>query len=143
NLLMSPSGHLTLRRLALPNESLDIGILSIAAGACAIAIGLWSAGRNYSWLLSLHGAALAAFGLIAVSPLVKGPLSFRPVSLLFVAMASTMAAFAFLAARTIWARLAGAVSVAFAVSFIAVGFNWIRLGSPESFWIWMSSYFAF
>jgi hypothetical protein len=142
-LMLSPSGHLSLRRLAVPNEILDIGILSIAAGACAIAMGLWSAGRNYSWLLSLHGSALAAFGVIAVSPLVKGPLSFRPVSLLFVAMASSMAAFAFLAAQIIWARLAGAVSIGFALSFIAVGFNWVKLGSPESFWIWMSSYFAF
>jgi uncharacterized membrane protein HdeD (DUF308 family) len=72
----------------------DMGLLALAAGACSIAAGLWSGGRDYSWLLSLHGLALGAFGAIAVSPLVKGPLSFRPVSLLFTVMAASIGAFA-------------------------------------------------
>src|SRR5215469_8247867 len=72
----------------------DMGLLAVSAGACAIAASLWSAGKDHSWLLSLHGLALAAFGAIAISPLVNGPLSFRPVSLLFTVMAASIGAFA-------------------------------------------------
>ena len=51
----------------------DMGLLALSAGACAIAAALWSAGKDHSWLLSLHGLALAAFGAILFSP-PKGPL---------------------------------------------------------------------
>ena len=70
----------------------DMGLLALSAGACAIAAGLWSAGKDHSWLLSLHGLALAAFGAILFSPLIKGPLSFRPVSLLFTVMPASIGA---------------------------------------------------
>jgi uncharacterized membrane protein HdeD (DUF308 family) len=86
-LMLSPNRSLSLRSFAMPNAVWDMGMLALAAGACAIAAGLLSSGRDNSWLLSLHGLALVAFGLIAVSPLVRGSLSFRPVSLLFVLMA--------------------------------------------------------
>ena len=122
----------------------------IRVGACAIAAGLWSVGKGYSWLLSLHGLALSVFGAIAVSPLVKGPLSFRPISLLFVLMAVSVAAFALRTAQTLrsdppgkwFLSRSGAASIGFAFSFLAVGFGWLRL-EPSHFWIWMSSYFAF
>lgn len=52
------------------NAVRDMGLLALAAGACAIAAGLWSVGKYHSGLLSLHGLALGAFGLIVVSPLV-------------------------------------------------------------------------
>jgi uncharacterized membrane protein HdeD (DUF308 family) len=128
----------------------DMGLLALAAGAFAIAAGLWSAGKDHSWLLSLHGLALGAFGLIIVSPLVKGgSLSFRPVSLLFAAMTASIGAFALEAARTQrrgsrgrWFLVAaGAVSISFAFSFIGVGF-FFRL-EPQIFFIWMSSCFVF
>jgi len=152
NLLMrNPDGSLSLRRFGLPGEVWDMGLLALAAGACAIAVGLWNSGRCNSWLLSLHGLALGAFGLIAVSPLVRGPLSFRPISLLFVVMAVSIAAFAWGTAQTLrsgaperwFLRVAGAASIGFAFSFLAVGFGWIGLGPPHSFWIWMASYFGF
>ena len=38
----------------------------LAAGACAIAAGLWRSGSGNSWLISLHGLALGVFGLIGV-----------------------------------------------------------------------------
>jgi len=144
-------GALGWRRSATPDAVWDMGMLSLAAGACAAAAGLWNRGRSHSWLLSLHGLALAAYGLIGVSPLVRGPLSFRPVSLLFVLMALSIGAFASRTARTMpggaserwFPSVAGAVSIGFALVFIAVGFNWVRLGAPHSFWIWMSSHFAF
>jgi uncharacterized membrane protein HdeD (DUF308 family) len=149
-LMANPDGSLTLRRFALPNTVWDIGIVALAAGACAIAVGLWNSGRGNSWLLLLHGLALGAFGLIGVSPLVAGPLSFRPVSLLFVLMAASIGAFALRAAqslrsgaRDIWIlNVCGAASIGFAVSFVAVGFGLVRLGAPQSFWVWMSSYFG-
>ena len=129
----------------------DMGMLALAAGTCAIAAGLWSSGRDNSWLMTLHGLALGAFGLIGVSPLVRGPLSFRPVSLLFLVMALSIGAFALATAQrlrsgareTWFLRVAGAASIGFAFSFLAVGFGWVRLGSPPLFWIWMSSYFGF
>jgi len=144
-LMMNPS--VVLPRFELATAVWDMGILALAAGACAIAAGLWSIGRDHSWLLSLHGIALGVFGAIAVSSLVKGPLSFRPVSLLFTVMAASIGAFALATAQTqrrgsrgTW-FLIGAASISFAFSFIAVGF-FFRLKPPQMFFIWMSSYFV-
>jgi uncharacterized membrane protein HdeD (DUF308 family) len=149
-LMLNPDTSLTLRRFALPGAAWDMGMLAVAAGACAIAAGIWNSGRDNSWLLSLHGFALGAFGLIGVSPLVRGPLSFRPVSLLFVVMAVSIGAFALATAQT-WRdaserwflSVAGAASIGFALSFFAVGFHFIRLVAPQAFFLWMSSYFGF
>jgi uncharacterized membrane protein HdeD (DUF308 family) len=126
-----------------------MGFLALVAGACMIAAGLWSRGKDHSWLLSLHGLALGAFGVIAVFPLVRGPLSFRPVSLLFTVMAASIGAFALATAqaqrrggRGRWFLIgAGAASISFGFSFIAVGF-FFRLVPPQMFFIWMSSYFV-
>lgn len=149
-LMLSPDGSLSLRGFALPGAVWNMGILVLAAAACAIVVGLWSAGRDYSWLLSLHGLALGGFGLIAISPLVKGPLSFRPVSLLFVVMTLSLAAFSLGTAQNPrsgapqrwYLALASAAWSAFACSFFAVGFGWVRLGR-HAYWVWMASYFAF
>jgi hypothetical protein len=149
--MLNPDGSLTLRKFGLPDGVWDMGMLALAAGVCAIAAGLWSSGNANSWLLALHGTALGAFGLIGVSPLVTGPLSFRPVSLLFVVMAVSIGVFAFATARTLrigtpqrWhLKVAGAISIGFAFSIFAIGSNFVRLGSPHLFWIWMSSYFGF
>src|SRR5262249_8550290 len=69
----------------------------------------------------------------------------------FVLMAVSVGAFALGAARMArsgapdrwFLRLSGAASLGFAFSFIAVGFGWVRLGPPQSFWMWMISYFGF
>jgi len=100
-MMLNPDGSLGWRRFGLPNAVWDMSMLALMAGVCAIAAGLWNSGRGKSWLLSLHGGALGAFGLIGVSPLVRGPLSFRPVSLLFVLMAVSVGAFAFGSAPTL------------------------------------------
>ena len=149
-LMLDTDGSLALRRFATPNTVWDMSMLAFVAGACAIAAGLWNSGRGNSWLLSLHGVALGAFGLIGVSPLVRGPLNFRPISLLFVLMSVSAGAFALRTAQTQrngapGRRLlsaSGAASMGFGLSFIAVGFGRMRLG-PQLFWIWMSSYFGF
>ena len=142
-LMLDPEGSLSLRKVGLPGAVWDMSMLALAAGACAIAAGLLNSGRDNSWLLSLHGLALAAFGLIGLSPLVRGPLSFRPVSLLFVVMALSIAAFALATSGQWFLKVAGAASIGFALSFFAVGFHLVRPGSPYFFWIWMSSYFGF
>jgi hypothetical protein len=139
--MLNPGGDLALRRYALPGAVWDMGLFALAAGACSIAAGLWNSGRAYSWLLSVHGLALGAFGLIAVSPLVKGPLSFRPVSLLFVLMAVSLGAFVLATAKAWLPGSLGVASIAFALSFFAVGFRFIRMG-PQAFFFWMASYFA-
>src|SRR5690242_14509041 len=83
-LMLNPVGNLSWRTFAPAGAVWDMGMVAVAAGVCAIAAGLWSQGKNHSWLLAVHGLALGVFGVIAVSPLVRGPLSFRPVSVLFV-----------------------------------------------------------
>jgi hypothetical protein len=148
-LMLDPNGSASLRKYALPGAVWDISMLAVVAAACAIAVGVWNCGRTKSWLLLLHGVALGAFGVIGLSPLVRGPLSFRPISLLFVVMAASLGAFALGNAQTVPSRapgrwfffVSGAASLGFAVSFIAVGFGWVKL-EPQSFWIWMSSYFG-
>jgi uncharacterized membrane protein HdeD (DUF308 family) len=151
NLLMM-NRPLIFRTFGSPVDAVwGMGLLALAAGGCAIAAGLWSAGKDHSWLLSVHGLALGAFGVIVLSPLVKGPLSFRPVSLIFTVMAATLGVFALLVARgqrrgaaERWFPIAaGAASIGFALSFVAVGFQIIRLVPPNAFFIWMSSYFGF
>ncbi len=132
------------------NAVRDMGLLALVAGACLIAAGLWTHGKDHGWLLSLHGLALGAFGVITVSPLVKGPLSFRPVSLLFMLMAASLGALALATAKAQprdgkgrWSLIgAGAASIGFALSFIAVGF-FFRLEPPQMFFIWMGSFFIF
>jgi len=149
-LMLEPGGALGLRRFALPGAVWDMGMLAVAAGVCAIAAGLWTSLRDNSWLLSLYGLALGTFGFIGLSPLVRGPLSFRPVSLVFVVMAVSIGVFALATARRLRGSaldmailtVAGAVSLGFAFSFFAVGFHWVTLG-PRSFWIWMALYFGF
>lgn len=149
--LLTLNPFLDLRRFALPDPVWEMGAVALAAAACAFGAGVWSAGRGNAWLLALHGLALAAFGAIAVSPLPRGPLSFRPVSLLFTVMAASVGAFALAAAKTQsrgvrgrWLLIAaGAAFIGFSFSFIAVGFGLVRLGPPPAYFIWMGSYFAF
>jgi uncharacterized membrane protein HdeD (DUF308 family) len=128
----------------------DMGLLALAAGVCVIGAGLWCGGKDRSWLLSLHGLAMGAFGAVVLSPLVKGPLSFRPISVLFTLMAASLGAFALGTAKTQrrsskgrWLLFAaGAAFIGFAVSFIVIGGFRIRLEPPQTFFIWMSSFLS-
>jgi hypothetical protein len=146
-LMLNPSGSMQLRRFGLPNEVRMMSVLAVAAGACAFAAGVW--GYRRAWFLSLHGLALSVFGMIGLSPLVRGPLSFRPISLLFVVMAASLGAFAFGIGRDFAGgerrtlTVAEIMSVCFAASFVAVGLGGTRLRPPEVYWIWMASFYAF
>lgn len=150
-LMMNPEGSFGFRTFAGRTWVWDMSMVALVAAACMIAVGVWNSGKNNSWLLSLHGLALGGFGAIGVSPLVKGRLSFRPFSLLFLLMAVSLGAFAFRTARALpssasykWIlRLSGAILILFAISFPAVGFGEVRLRTPQSYWIWMGCYFGF
>jgi len=86
------------------------------------------------------------------SPLIKGPLSFRPISLLYTVMAASIGAFALetlkaqrRGTRGRWFLIAaGVASVVFAFSFVAEGLLRlpVRRLEPPIFFSWMSSHFV-
>lgn len=127
-----------------------LGKLTLAAGICTIAAGVWNYGRGESWLLVLNGLACSALG--AIFAFWRGPLAFRTVALLIVIMAVSIGIYEFAAARLLrrlWEEwflgTAGVVSVGFAFAFLAFVFRWIKLepGSPAQSLHWLGSYFAF
>ena len=72
--------------------------VTLAAGACTIAAGLWRPAKNKSWLLILNGVGLSAYGVI---PLFwRGPLGFNRLALLLIAMAITLGILALAIARS-------------------------------------------
>jgi hypothetical protein len=145
-----PDGPLTFHAwngaLALLNR------LTIAAGVCTIAAGLWRSARGKSWLLVLNGVALSAYGLIPL--LWKGPLSFNTLAILLVVMAVTAGILALAIAITLrryvtdewFFGMAGAGSVGFAVAFLALVNRWIQLESRAfhpSVFLWLGFFFGF
>jgi uncharacterized membrane protein HdeD (DUF308 family) len=126
--------------------------LTLAAGACTIAAGIWRSVRGISWLLVLNGLALTAYGWMAL--FWHGPLSFRFFALLVVVMAISFGMLALAIARTPRRRvadnwffgLAGTASIGVALAFLALASHWIqlerRLFHPSVF-LWFCSYFGF
>lgn len=107
--------------------------VTLAAGACTIAAGLWRPAKNKSWLLILNGVGLSAYGVI---PLFwRGPLGFNRLALLLIAMAITLGILALAIARSSrrsftgewFFGLAGAGSLGFAVAFLSLVNGWIQL----------------
>ncbi len=130
-----------------------LGKLSMAAGVCTVAAGLWGPGKGKVWLLGLNGLALGTLGLIGYG-FVRFGISFRTIALLIVVMALSAGIFEMAGARTLrrerhsadgwFLDLAGGCSVGFALVFLAFGFRWIRLTPglhPDLFWL--GSYFGF
>ncbi len=139
-----------LRYHAWHRTMLDLGRLTLAAGICTLAAGLWSARKNNSWLLVLNGIACSALG--AIFAFWTGPLAFRTVALLVFVMALSIGGYDFAVARNsnrlsdTWLLSAvGIVSVGFAVAFLAFIFRWISLDprAPAQSLHWLGSYFAF
>jgi uncharacterized membrane protein HdeD (DUF308 family) len=127
-----------------------LGKLTLAAGTCTVAFGLWSSGKGKSWLLALNGIACSALG--AIFAFWTGPLAFRTIALLVVVMALSIGLYEFATARTLhrlrdeWLLgAAGVASVGFAFAFLAFVFRWIKLepGSPAESLHWLGSYFGF
>ena len=126
--------------------------LTLAAGACTIAASIWRSAKGKSWLLVLNGLSLSAYGLMAL--FWRGPLSFGFFAFLLAVTAMTFGILALAIARTLRRRvadewffgLAGAASVGFALSFLALANHWIqlerRLFHPSAF-LWLCFYFGF
>ena len=129
---------------------LALGRLMLAAGFCTFAAGLWNLRKGNSWLLVLNGIACSALG--ALFAFWTGPLAFRTIALLIVAMALSIGVYEFATAQISrrvsdeWLLGAvGVVSVGFAFAFLAFVFGWIKLkpGAPTQSLHWLASYFAF
>ena len=128
-----------------------LGKLTLAAGACTIAAGIWSSRTGKSWLLVLNGVACSALGAIFI--FWRGPLAFRTVALLLVVMAMSLGIYELAIARALrrhfageWLLgVAGVTTVGFALAFLAFVFRWIKLepGSPTQSLHWLGSYFGF
>jgi len=128
-----------------------LGPLTLAAGACTIAAGIWSSGKGKSWFLVLNGLACSTLGLIFT--FWTGPLGFRTVALLIVVMAVSIGIYEWATARTLRRHVAdewllgaaGVASAGFALAFLALVFGWIKLEpeSPAQTLHWLGSYFGF
>jgi hypothetical protein len=128
--------------------------LSLAAGVCSIAAGIWKSRNGISWLVVLNGLALSAYGLIPL--LFTGPLGFRLFGLLIVAMAMSFGFLALAVARTTrhqhrgtdkWlGGVAGAASLGFAVAFLALATGKVQLERRPfhpSLFLWLCLFFGF
>ena len=150
NLLMQDPDAVTLRKFMTENTTVLQAKLSLVAGVCTIAAGIWTSGRAKSWLLVLNGLALSVYGLLPVI-WADRPLSFRPYfALLLVVMAMSIGIVALTRARTVrghvtdrWLLgLAGTASVGFALAFFALDFRWITLGQPRSLFLLLALFFG-
>ncbi len=135
---------------ALNGTVVFLGELTLAAGACTIAAGIWSSREGKSWLLALNGLACSVLGLIFT--FWRGRLAFRTVALLIVVMAMSIGIYELAPARTLRRHLAdawllgaaGVASLVFALAFFALGFRWIKLEpGPAQTLHWLGSYFGF
>jgi hypothetical protein len=149
-MMLDPTGF---RKFAVQNTLVFLGRIALAAGVGAIIAGVWRSSTGKCWPLVLNGLAFVALGVIFTGAF--GPrISLRTVALLVIAMALGIATREFEIARTLrrhrrvvdgWlAGLAAAISVGFAVWFLALAFGLIRLepGSHLDF-AWFGSYFGF
>ena len=128
-----------------------LGKLTLAAGACTVAAGVWKPANDKRWLLVLNGIACCALGL--TFSFWTGPLAFRTIALLMVLMAMSIGIYELATARTMGRHLAdewlvgaaGVASVGFAMAFLGFVLRWIELepGSPNQTLYWLGSYFGF
>jgi len=130
-----------------------VGKLTVAAGVCAIAGGVWRSAQGKCWPLVLHGLALVAMGLI-FSGVFGTKTKFLTIALLIMLAAISIGILAITAARTLrrerhvmnaWLLdVVGAASVGFALAFYVLGFQWIKLGpGSHTDLIWLGAYFGF
>ena len=112
------------------------GKLALAAGACAIAAGVWRSATGKGWLLVLNGLALGALGLIQYS-LTRFRISFLTIALLIVVLAMSAGILELVVARTLrhWRHiadawllaLAGVASFGFAMAFLGLRLRGIKV----------------
>lgn len=125
------------RGFALKGTMMLLGKMTVAAGACAIAAGVWRSRTGKSWLLVLNGFALSALGL-TFNGIFGFRISLRTVALLMILTAISFGIFQLVIARTLGSLghatdewffgIAGAASIVCALPFSVLAFRWIRLG---------------
>ena len=127
-----------------------LGELTLAAGACSIAVGIWRSSTAERWPLLLNGAALAALGLIYCFLVRRYPISLLTIALLMMLMAISSSIFEFInvrrqshIARRWFLRVAGGASIGCALTLLALGLKWIKLspGSNTEL-LWFAFYFG-
>jgi len=123
-----------------------LGKLTLAAGVCTIAAGIWRSAKGKCWPLVLNGLALTALGVI-YTYLMRFRISLRTIALLIIVMAVSLAILEWRLRHVAdgwFFALAGVASVGFALAFFALGFHWIKLelGSHLDL-LWLGSYFGF
>lgn len=126
----------TLREFATRGSVIFLGMLALAAGACTIAAGIWTATRHKWWLLVVDGLAVSAVGFTLI---LSDRITFHLVANLLVALAMAVGVSELITARMLrhhvpdewFLVLAGAASIGFALSFlwikpeVATAFNWL------------------
>jgi uncharacterized membrane protein HdeD (DUF308 family) len=150
--MQSPDGSLTLRTTVRYAGTLEqMGMLALAAGVCTIAAGIWSSREGRSWFLVLNGLALSALGLIFAF-WANRPIAFRTIALLTVVMAIGIGIYELTTAQALRHHVmakwllgaAGAVSVGFALVFLALAFRQLNVErSPLTDFLWFGSYYGF
>jgi uncharacterized membrane protein HdeD (DUF308 family) len=131
-----------------------LGEVTLAAGICSIAGGIWRSGRAEFWPLLLNGLALGALGLIYCFFVRHYRISIRTIALLILLMAMSIGILEAVNARTLrqqhravrgwFLGLAGAAAVGCALVFSAVGFRWIEMRADSRLdLLWLSFYFGF
>lgn len=144
--IQRPDGSLALRTFVDHRSTLvQMGVLALAAGVCLIGAGIWTSRTRNSWLLVLNGLACGVLG--SLFAFWTGPVAFRTIALLIVAMALSAAIYELAAAGTgkLLRIVAGVVSVGFALAFLGFVFRWIKLNpeSPAQGIRWVGSFFGF
>jgi uncharacterized membrane protein HdeD (DUF308 family) len=150
--MQSPDGSLTLRTTVRYAGTLEqMGMLALAAGVCMIAAGIWSPREGRSWFLVLNGLALSALGSIFAF-WANRPIAFRTIALLTVVMAIGIGIYELTTAQALRHHVmakwllgaAGAVSVGFALVFLALAFRQLNVErSPLTDFLWFGSYYGF
>ncbi len=130
-----------------------LGKLTLAAGVCAIAAGIWRSVSGKCWLLVLNGIALSSLGLIYLF-LVHFRISFLTIALLIVLMAMSMGILELVTAGAMrsaghvtdggFLGMAGVGSIGFALVFLGLGGRLIEIaqGSHADL-LWLGVFFGF
>jgi uncharacterized membrane protein HdeD (DUF308 family) len=127
-----------------------VGRLTLAAGACTIAAGIWSFREGKSRPLVLNGLACSVLGLTLA--FWRGSLAFRTIALLIVGLAISIGIYELSTALALPRHLAdtwlpgaaGLASLGFVLAFLAMGFRWVPLEpGPAQTVNWLGAYFGF
>lgn len=154
-LIQDASGPLTFH--AWNHTIAVLGEVTLVAGVCAIAAGVWRSSTGKCWPLVVSGLALAALGTIYYG-FVRFRISFLTIALLIIVMATSRGILGLEIARTFrqqrhvgdgWLLgLAGGISVAFALGFllwsVSLAFAWTKMQpDSRSDLLWLGLYFGF